>query len=79
MIRYQTSTDAITPERLQGFFVGWQNPPTPGTHLRLLRNSDHVVFVIEGVADGIMKDPVEVFRGLLAEIAIDHVYSQGDG
>jgi ribosomal protein S18 acetylase RimI-like enzyme len=28
---------------LQGFFVGWPNPPSPATHLRLLEGSQHVI------------------------------------
>ncbi len=47
MITYTTSLDGITPERLRGFFVGWQNPPTAQTHLRQLKNSSHVVLAID--------------------------------
>jgi ribosomal protein S18 acetylase RimI-like enzyme len=46
-IRYCSTTEGITPERLQGFFVGWPNPPSPETHLRLLDNSDHTVLAVD--------------------------------
>jgi ribosomal protein S18 acetylase RimI-like enzyme len=32
---------------LQGFFVGWKKPHAPEEHLRILRNSDHVVYAID--------------------------------
>ena len=41
-IRYTTSLHSITPENLQGFFVGWPNPPTPKAHLELLQASDAI-------------------------------------
>lgn len=47
MISYIESTDGITLENLQGFFVGWPNPPTPQTHLRILNGSNHVVIAID--------------------------------
>jgi GNAT superfamily N-acetyltransferase len=47
MIRYQTNTDGVIPSKLQGFFVGWPNPPSPETHLRILQAADHVVVAID--------------------------------
>ena len=46
-ISYQASSDNLKPEQLQGFFVGWPNPPTPETHLRLLQNSTEVVLALD--------------------------------
>ncbi len=46
-INYTSSLDGVTPERLQGFFVGWPNPPSPATHLEILRGSDEVVLAID--------------------------------
>jgi ribosomal protein S18 acetylase RimI-like enzyme len=40
MIRYVDSLDGITPEQIQGFFVGWQHPFPPEQHLRMLAGSD---------------------------------------
>ena len=39
MISYIDTIDGIAAEHLQGFFVGWPNPPSPATHLRILANS----------------------------------------
>ena len=63
MITYSDSAETITPEQLQGFFEGWPNPPTPETHLRILKGSQHrilaldeanrVVGFITAISDGI--------------------------
>jgi ribosomal protein S18 acetylase RimI-like enzyme len=50
MIIYTDSLDGITPERLQGFFVGWPNPPSPQTHLRMLQGSAAVVLAIDNAS-----------------------------
>lgn len=47
MIEYRDSLDGITPEMLQGFFVGWKTPHTPGQHLEILRNSDYVLLALD--------------------------------
>jgi ribosomal protein S18 acetylase RimI-like enzyme len=36
MISYIDTIQGIAAEQLQGFFVGWPNPPSPATHLRIL-------------------------------------------
>lgn len=65
MISYTDDLDGITAEQLRGFFVDWPNPPTPDTHLRLLRGSGaveiakdettgQVVGFITGVTDGVL-------------------------
>lgn len=46
-ITYTDSLDGITPDNLRGFFVGWPNPPTPETHLRLLRGSSHIMLALD--------------------------------
>lgn len=51
MIWYADSTEGISPGDLAGFFVGWPNPPSPGTHLRLLRGSGAVVLARDGELD----------------------------
>jgi ribosomal protein S18 acetylase RimI-like enzyme len=43
MITYTDSIQGLTAEHLQGFFVGWPNPPSPATHLRILAGSAAVV------------------------------------
>jgi GNAT superfamily N-acetyltransferase len=47
MISYSSSTETLAPDQLQGFFVGWPKPPTPRTHLRILRSSHRVVLALE--------------------------------
>jgi ribosomal protein S18 acetylase RimI-like enzyme len=44
---YKVSTDGIIPSMLQGFFVGWPNPPKEETHLKLLQKSSKVVLAID--------------------------------
>lgn len=46
-IAYQTTAEGITPGQLEGFFVGWPNPPDAETHLRILENSTHIVIAID--------------------------------
>lgn len=47
-ISYSDDVDGITPEHLQGgFFEGWPNPPSPATHLKLLRGSYMVRLAVE--------------------------------
>jgi GNAT superfamily N-acetyltransferase len=47
MISYTTSLEGITPDKLTGFFIGWQHPPSAETHWRLLQNSSHVVLALD--------------------------------
>ncbi len=34
-------------DHLRGFFVGWPNPPSPETHLKVLQGSDEVVLAVD--------------------------------
>lgn len=46
---YTDSLDNLSADHLRGgFFVGWPNPPSPETHLRVLQGSDHVVLAKDG-------------------------------
>lgn len=65
MITYQTELTDITTDQLIGFFVGWPNPPSPETHLKLLKNSSkaiiaideetgHVIGFITAISDGVL-------------------------
>ena len=47
MITYTESLDNIKPDNLNGFFVGWPNPPSPETHLRILQNSAYTMLAID--------------------------------
>lgn len=46
MITYTDSLDGVLTEQLQGFFEGWPKPPSPKTHMRILRGSSHFVLAI---------------------------------
>jgi len=65
VITYRTDLAGITPSMLDGFFVGWPNPPSPETHLRLLAGSYAVVLAtdddtgqvvgfINAISDGVL-------------------------
>jgi ribosomal protein S18 acetylase RimI-like enzyme len=47
VITYTDSLDGIAPEQLTGFFVGWPDPPSPETLLRLLHGSAHVLLAVD--------------------------------
>ena len=47
MISYTETLMGIEAAHLRAFFVGWPNPPSPETHLRLLQNSDHIVLAVD--------------------------------
>lgn len=75
MIEYRETADGLTPKSLQGFFHGWPNPPSPETHLALLRGSAHVVLAVEedrvigfvtAISDGVLSAHV-TFLEVLAE------------
>ena len=66
MIEYLHSTEDITPAQLDGFFVGWPNPPTPDVHLRLLRNSDAVVLAQDTATGQVVGFITAITDGVLA-------------
>jgi len=53
-IRYVEDTAGVAPEQLAGFFVGWPNPPSPATHLRLLQASDHIVLALDETTNAVI-------------------------
>ncbi len=63
MIRYVTKLEDIREDQLQGFFVGWPNPPSEETFLKVLKGSYRVVLAmdstkvigfINAVSDGVL-------------------------
>jgi ribosomal protein S18 acetylase RimI-like enzyme len=48
MITYRESIEGISPDQLRGFFVDWRDPPSPETHLTILRGSNKVVLAVDG-------------------------------
>lgn len=64
-IEYTKCISGITEDMLTEFFVGWPNPPSSATHLKLLQNSyrafvaidkdcNKVVGFINAVSDGVL-------------------------
>ncbi len=53
-VEYFHTLDGILPEQLTGFFEGWPNPPSPSTHLTLLRNSDEVVLAVDTASGNVI-------------------------
>ncbi len=47
MIQYLDSLEGISAGQLGGFFVGWPDPPSPETHLRILQGSMAVVLALD--------------------------------
>ena len=47
MIYLQGTVEGLRADQLQGFFVGWPNPPSPETHLKLLTKSDEIVLAVD--------------------------------
>ncbi len=47
MITYKDRLSEISVNQLKGFFVGWPNPPTPETHLEILKKSSSFVLAID--------------------------------
>ena len=54
MIDYSANVSQISVEQLRGFFDGWPNPPSPETHLSLLRNSSHAVVAIHRESNSVV-------------------------
>lgn len=71
-----TYTDAIqdvTPAELRGFFVGWPEPPSPETHLRMLHSSYATIIALEdgrvigfvtAISDGVLSAYVPLLEVL---------------
>jgi ribosomal protein S18 acetylase RimI-like enzyme len=66
LIVYIESVEGIRPGQLEGFFVGWPNPPSPETHLRLLANSDHIVLAVDGGTGNVVGFITALSDGVLA-------------
>ena len=66
MIDYTDSVVAVTPNQLDGFFVGWPSPPSPATHLRLLAGSDHVVLAVDRESSRVVGFVTAISDGLLS-------------
>lgn len=47
MIEYKNTLDNITPDNLDGFFVGWPNPPSVTKHYELLEKSAYIWLAVD--------------------------------
>lgn len=66
MIHTHSDLARITPADLAGFFVGWPNPPSPETHLRLLAGSAHFVVAVEDQAPRVLGYVAALSDGVLS-------------
>ena len=62
------TTEGISPEQLKGFFDGWPNPPSPETHLRLLKNSDEIDRCSQMIRRDMVKNTIEGRKQVIEEI-----------
>lgn len=46
-VRYQRGTHGVDSRMLDGFFVGWPNPPDPPRHLEILNGSAVCILAID--------------------------------
>jgi GNAT superfamily N-acetyltransferase len=65
MIAYVSSVENITPENLQGFFVGWKNPPSPEMHWKLLTHSDQIVLAVDDETGNVIGFITAISDGVL--------------
>ena len=47
MIEYMNTLDDIIPDNLDGFFVGWPNPPSATKHYELLEKSAYIWLAVD--------------------------------
>lgn len=66
MIRFTDQIADLTPANLQGFFVGWPHPPSPETHLEILKNSDAVVVAIAAETGAVVGFITAISDGVLS-------------
>ena len=74
MVSYAHSVEAVIPNELQGFFVGWTDPPSPETQLTILHQSSHVVLAridegrvvgfITAITDGVLNAHITLLEVL---------------
>lgn len=63
---YKNSLDGISTDMLNGFFVGWLNPPNPQTHFKLLKNSSKVIIAIDDRKNQVVGFITAISDGVLA-------------
>lgn len=66
MISYRERLGEIRADQLSGFFVGWPNPPSAETHLRILQGSSDVVLAVDGATDLVVGFITAITDGVLS-------------
>ena len=66
MITYLERIDEISHPQLADFFEGWPNPPSITTHLKILRQSDHIVLAFDNDIDRVVGFINAVSDGVLS-------------
>lgn len=66
MMIYKNSLDGISTDMLNGFFVGWLNPPNPQTHFKLLKNSSKVIIALDDRKNQVVGFITAISDGVLA-------------
>ena len=63
---YTTVIEDITSNQLNGFFVGWPNPPSPEVHLKLLEKSSHAVLAVDDESANVVGFITAISDGVLS-------------
>lgn len=63
---YLDDPSGLQEEQLEGFWVGWPEPPTPALHLRHLRGSDVAVVAIDPGSGRVVGFVTAITDGVLA-------------
>jgi GNAT superfamily N-acetyltransferase len=56
----------LRAEQLEGFWVGWPEPPTPAVHLRHLRGSDVAIVALDPASGRVVGFVTAITDGVLA-------------
>jgi len=63
---FKNSLEGISSNMLKGFFVGWPNPPSPQTHLNLLKKSSKVVLAMDDNTTQVVGFITAISEGILS-------------
>jgi ribosomal protein S18 acetylase RimI-like enzyme len=66
LISYVDNLDGISPGQLRGFFLGWPNPPSPETHLEILKRSSALVLAVDGESGRVVGFVNAISDGILS-------------
>ena len=66
MIEYRDSAEGLRESQLAGFFEGWPDPPSPETHLRILRQSSEVLLAIDTTTGEVVGFITAISDGVLS-------------